>query len=71
MKPGAVETLYDYVIKNENTGIAGPMLLNFNGSYQPSCFEFYTPFTVIYRRTFLGKLPFGKKALKNFYYPPG
>lgn len=63
---GAVERLYRYVIDHPSAGIVGPMLLNFNGSRQPSCFKFYTPATIIYRRTLLGKTFFGKKSLQDF-----
>jgi len=63
---GAIEHLYRYVIDHQEAGIVGPMLLNFNGSHQPSCFKFYTPATIIYRRTFLGKTFFGKKSLRDF-----
>lgn len=66
IQPGSVEALYRYAMDHPEAGIIGPMLLNFNGSRQASCFAFYTPFTILYRRTFLGKTFPGKRALKNF-----
>ena len=55
------------LLKNDPTiGMVGPKLLNFNGSLQYSCFRFYHPITIVYRRTFLGKLPFAKKHLDWF-----
>jgi N-acetylglucosaminyl-diphospho-decaprenol L-rhamnosyltransferase len=70
VKKKAVEILYKYIIKHPEAGIIGPRLLNFNGSRQDSCFSFYTPITVIYRRTFLGNSFFGKMSLKNFFIRP-
>jgi len=66
VKPGAIEKMLEYIEKNPKVGIVGPKLLSFNESMQPSCFRFYTPFTILYRRTFLGKLWFAKKALDSF-----
>lgn len=66
MTENAVKSLLDFVKNNPKVGIAGPKLLNFNGGLQSSCFDFYTPMTVIYRRTFLGRTGFGKKHLAKF-----
>jgi hypothetical protein len=66
IKKNAVEKMYDYVKDHPQVGLAGPKLLNFNGTKQDSCFTFYTPYTILYRRTFLGKTGFGKKALREF-----
>lgn len=66
VKPGSIESLYAYVSANPTVGLAGPKLLNFNGTLQTSCFRFYKPLTIIYRRTFLGKLRFAKKHLDWF-----
>lgn len=62
----SIESLFDYMAENKNIGLAGPQLLNFDGSIQNSCFRFPTPLTVIYRRSFLGNLWFAKKSLENF-----
>ncbi|MBD3244972.1 MAG: glycosyltransferase [Candidatus Moranbacteria bacterium] len=66
IKKDSIEILYKYALKNKNLGILGPKLLNFNGSRQVSAFNFYTPLTIVYRRTFLGRSFFGKKSLKKF-----
>lgn len=66
VKKDAIENLLNYIKKNETVGIVGPKLLNFNETFQPSCFRYYSPLTIIYRRTFLGKMNFSKKHLDNF-----
>lgn len=64
--PGSIEKLYEYIKNNSRIGMVGPKLLNFNGTLQYSCFRFYKPLTIIYRRTFLGKFAFAKKHLDWF-----
>lgn len=66
IKKNSIEILLDYIKNNPNVGIVGPQLLGFNEKFQPSCFRFYTPLTIIYRRTFLGKMAFAKKRLARF-----
>jgi len=66
VKKHSIEKLLSYIKNDSKAGIVGPQLLNFNETYQPSTFRFYTPLTIIYRRTFLGKFPFAKKQLDNF-----
>lgn len=63
---GSVEKLLDFVRNNADVGIAGPKLLDFNGKLQYSCFRFYRPITIIYRRTFLKKFKFAQKHLDWF-----
>ena len=62
----AIEKLLNYIEKNKSAGMVGPKLLNVNDTIQQSCFRFYTPLTVICRRTFLGKTFWGKKVLNKF-----
>jgi GT2 family glycosyltransferase len=62
----SVYKLLEYIKQNVLVGMLGPKLLNFNGTLQYSCFRFYKPLTIIYRRTFLGRLPFAKKHLDWF-----
>jgi GT2 family glycosyltransferase len=62
----AINKLLAYIKGNESVGMVGPKLLNFNGTLQNSCFRFYKPFTIVYRRTFLGRLPFAKRHLDWF-----
>ena len=63
---GSLEKMYNHMKAHLEIGLLGPQLLNFDGSTQQSCFRFYTPFTIVYRRTFLGKLPFVKNILNRF-----
>lgn len=65
-KENSIEKLLEFIKNNPDTGIVGPQLLNFNETLQPSTFRFYTPLTIVYRRTFLGKFGFAKKHLAAF-----
>ena len=62
----AIEKMMNYIEENKDIGMVGPKLLNVNNTVQQSCFRFYTPLTVICRRTSLGKTFFGKKILNKF-----
>jgi len=64
----SVDLLLEYLKNNHSVGIIGPKLLNFDGKIQPSCFRFYTPLIIIYRRTALGRLKFAKKEIDRFLY---
>lgn len=66
VKKSSIENLLEFIKNNPETGLCGPKLLNFNETLQPSCFRFYTPLTIIYRRTFLGRFKFAKKHLDKF-----
>lgn len=63
---GAIKEMIKCLEKYPEIGLIGPRLLNLDGSWQPSCFRFYTLPTIVCRRTFLGKLPRGKKILNHF-----
>ena len=49
--PGAVATLHDFAEEHPRCGIAGPLLLNSDGSFQPSRRRFPTVSGTIVRRT--------------------
>lgn len=66
VKKNSIEKLLDFIKKNPEVGIAGPQLINFNETLQYSCFKFYSPLTILYRRTFLGRMSFAKKHLDSF-----
>jgi len=66
VKKDSIEKLLSYIQSHPEVGIVGPKLLNFNETFQPSCFKFYSPITILYRRTYLGKMWFAKKHLDNF-----
>lgn len=63
---GSIEKLMAYLEKNHNVGLVGPRLLNFDGTPQNSCFRFYTPLTIIYRRLPFAKLPFIQNIISRF-----
>lgn len=50
-----------FLDEHRKVGILGPRLLDPSGGVQNSCFRKYSLLTPLYRRTFLGKMPFGKK----------
>lgn len=62
----SLQKMIEYMDANPKTGLLGPQLLNFNGTIQDSCFRFHRPFTILCRRTFLGKTARGKKELARF-----
>lgn len=61
-----VPALVSFLEKHPVVGMVSPRQLNFNGTPQNSCFRFYQLRTILYRRTFLGKLPFGRRHLDWF-----
>lgn len=64
--PGAVIALIDYLKKNPKVGVAGGQLVSPNGKLQHSAFRFYTPMTILYRRTFLGRTKRGRESVMRF-----
>ena len=66
VKEDAIFRLLDYVKNHPEVGIAGPQLFGFNDEVQDSCFRFYTPLTIIYRRTILGKCKFARAHIDKF-----
>lgn len=66
VKKNAIENLLNYAKNHPETGMIGPKLLNFNETLQYSCYRFYRPITILYRRTFLGKMKFAQKHLDHF-----
>ena len=56
VRDGSIELLCREMDENADVGIAGSKLLNEDGTVQHSCRRFYTLWTVLLRRTFLGKL---------------
>lgn len=64
VRPGAIEALHGFLRARPEVGIAGPKLLNPDGSLQYSCLRFPKLHTPILRRTFLGR--FAPAHLDNF-----
>lgn len=53
---GAIDTLVAFAARHPRAGIVGPQLLNEDGTIQESCRRFYTFWTLLLRRTPIGKL---------------
>lgn len=64
--PGALVRLVAYMESNPAVGMAGGKLLSPSGEVQQSCFRFYRPATILYRRTPLGKTAWGRAELTRF-----
>jgi len=64
--PGSIRTLVKFMVANPCVGLAGGKLIYPNGKLQPSCFRFYTPWTVLARRTALGRTAVGRRELDRF-----
>src|SRR3989338_6994767 len=47
-----------YMENNPAIGVSGPKLVNLDGTFQYSCFRFYTPLTILARRTPFFPTPF-------------
>ncbi len=62
----AFDKLYEFMEQNQQCALVGPKLKNPDGSTQMSCMRFPTLFMPLYRRTFLGKLPWAKKAQEDY-----
>jgi len=56
VREGALDLLLDFMDAHQDGGIAAAKLLNTDGSLQHSCRSFYTPRTLLLRRTPLGRL---------------
>ncbi len=64
--PGEIERLIDFMDRHDRVALAGPKLINPDGSIQTSCYRFPEPLVPLYRRTPLGKLWFAKKTLHRY-----
>lgn len=60
---GSIEKLYHFMEAHSRVGLAGPKLINADGTLQYSCFYFPTFAIPIYRRTPLGRVSFAKKKV--------
>jgi GT2 family glycosyltransferase/lipopolysaccharide/colanic/teichoic acid biosynthesis glycosyltransferase len=56
VRDGSLDQLVDFLDRTPDCGIAAAKLLNTDGTLQHSCRSFYTPRTLLMRRTPLGKL---------------
>lgn len=61
----AIDQLLDFLKDHPRAAVVAGQLVNPNGSIQDSCFRFYTPFTILARRTPLGRTPAGRRHLQR------
>lgn len=62
----SVSHLVNYLRDHSEAGLASPQLLTFSHQCQPSAFRFPRVKALLARRTFLGRLGWGKKELSRF-----
>ena len=67
---GAIERLLNFLKERPLVGLVGPQLLTFTNKVQDSCFHFPTLGAILARRTFLGKLKWGRKKIEEFVVRP-
>ncbi len=66
VQPGALEELMFFMDAHPEVGACGPKLLNPDGTLQYSCYRQPTLMLPAYRRTPLGKLARGKRAVDRY-----
>lgn len=64
--PNSVQSLVDFMDNHEDAGIGGGKLVSPNNQLQYSCYRFYTPMVILYRRTLLGRIRRGRDVIENF-----
>lgn len=64
--PGEMEKLVQFADAESKSGIIGPKLINPNQSIQRNFHRFPSLLIPAYRRTFLGKTPWGKTAIAHY-----
>lgn len=62
----SISEMLEFIQKNNQVGIVGPQLLTFANKSQHSCFRFPSIGAIVARRTFLGKLNWGKNKISEF-----
>ncbi len=65
VNPGSVDTLLEFMESHPKAGIVAAKLINEDGSLQHSCRSFYTFWTILLRRTPLGKLFPRSRAIRH------
>jgi len=63
---GMIEKLIAYIESHPQVAVAGPKLVNPDGTVQFSIYRFPTPITPLYRRTPLGHNSWAKRALRRY-----
>ncbi|MFA5029429.1 MAG: glycosyltransferase family 2 protein [Patescibacteria group bacterium] len=62
----SIDKMYQFMEAQPQIGLVGPKLKNPDGSIQLSCLRFPGKMVPIYRRTFLGKLPFARRKINRY-----
>lgn len=66
VQPGSLEELKRFMDDSPDVGIVGPRLMNPDNTLQHSCYRLPTAMLPAYRRTPLGKLPRGRRAVERY-----
>jgi len=66
LTPHAIERMSEYMDAHPDVGLLGPMLKNFNETWQQSLFRFYTLSVILARRSILGRLHWFRRRLESF-----
>lgn len=64
---GALEGMFQYMETHTEIGLLGPKLMHPDKSMQESVHRFPTPWTPLYRRTPLGKLPHARREMHRYF----
>jgi len=67
LQSGSAQRLLEYLDCHPKAAIAGPRLLNGDGSLQPSCYPDPTPFNIFLEESSLGRLIHYLPGLRNLY----
>lgn len=62
----ALDRMVSFMDQHPACGVAGPKLINPDGSVQISCLHFPKFWYPLFRRTFIGLLPSAKKAMREY-----
>jgi len=62
----SIGRMLEFIQGHPEVGMVGPQLVTFSNKIQNSCFSFPTIGAILSRRTFLGKLSWGKKKISQF-----
>jgi len=62
----SIDKIYRFMESHPEAALVGPKLKNPDGSVQASCMRFPDKLVPIYRRTFLGQLPFAEKKIADY-----
>ncbi len=62
----AIDKMVSFMDENPAVGMLGPKLVSPSGALQFSCYRFYRPSTIIYRRTWLGRTKSGRREVNRF-----